>query len=111
MPTRRVKWIAGLPVVVILSVVMAEAAPQGAASPPDADFLEFLGSWNTGDAHPTWVDPFQLDDPVPVDAEPPNDKQLPADRRNEQKQTGTDETRSSKQQLPYPSRPEGGVRP
>ena len=111
MPTRRVKWITALPVAVILSVVLAEASPQGAAGLPDADFLEFLGSWNTGDDHPTWVDPFQLDDPVPVDAEQPNEKQLPADRHNERKHTGTDDERSSTQPSPYSVRPEGGVRP
>lgn len=111
MPTRRVEWITALPVAVALSVILAEASPQGAAGLPDADFLEFLGSWNTGDDHPRWVDPFQLDDPVMTDAEQPKEKQSPADRRNERKQTGTDDERSSKQPSPSSVHPEGGVRP
>jgi len=37
--------------------VLAAAAPPEATQAPDADFLEFLGSWHTGDSR--WVDPFQ----------------------------------------------------
>lgn len=36
--------------------VSAAAAPPEATPIPDADFLEFLGSWHTGDGR--WVDPF-----------------------------------------------------
>lgn len=47
----------------IVAVLMAQqtaAAPREAGPPPDTDFLEFLGSWHTGDD--TWIDPFQDDD-------------------------------------------------
>ncbi|ALA60938.1 hypothetical protein [Nitrospira moscoviensis] len=43
------------------AVSLAEAAPRDAMPAPDADFLEFLGSWHVGDER--WIDPFQLDDP------------------------------------------------
>lgn len=36
------------------------AAPREVAPVPDADFLEFLGSWHTGDDR--WVDPFRAAD-------------------------------------------------
>ncbi len=36
--------------------VSAAAAPPEAMQVPDADFLEFLGNWHTGDGR--WVDPF-----------------------------------------------------
>lgn len=32
------------------------AAPPEATQAPDADFLEFVGHWHTGDGQ--WVDPF-----------------------------------------------------
>lgn len=34
----------------------ASAATPEASQAPDADLLEFLGTWNTGDGR--WVDPF-----------------------------------------------------
>ena len=37
---------------------LAEAAPRDSGPPPDADFLEFIGSWHPGDDR--WVDPFHL---------------------------------------------------
>ena len=33
------------------------ASPPEATQAPDANFLEFLGNWHTGDGR--WVDPFQ----------------------------------------------------
>lgn len=47
--------------VVLGAVAMADAAPRDPLSPPDVEFLEFLGSWHTGDDR--WVDPFQVDEP------------------------------------------------
>ena len=41
-------------------VAGAQAAPREVAPVPDADFLEFLGSWHTGDDR--WVDPFRAAD-------------------------------------------------
>ena len=42
---------------------LAEAAPRDAGPVADLDFLEFLGSWETGDGK--WVDPSHLDE-MPV---------------------------------------------
>lgn len=38
----------------------AQAASQEVVPVPEADFLEFLGSWQTGDNR--WVDPFRAAD-------------------------------------------------
>ena len=51
----RVNW---LLILVVLVAFRAEAAPQDSGPPPDADFLEFIGSWHTGDDR--WVDPFRI---------------------------------------------------
>ena len=51
----RVSW---LLILVVLVAFRAEAAPQDSGPPPDADFLEFIGSWHTGDDR--WVDPFRI---------------------------------------------------
>lgn len=40
--------------------VEAQAEPGEVVPVPDADFLEFLGSWHTGDDR--WVDPFRAAD-------------------------------------------------
>lgn len=45
-------------VAMALMAQMVEAAPRNSGPPPDADFLEFLGSWHTGDGR--WVDPFHV---------------------------------------------------
>jgi hypothetical protein len=46
---------------IVLSALSAEAAPEAPVQ-PDADFLEFLGSWSTGHARPQWIDPFNVQD-------------------------------------------------
>ena len=51
----RVSW---LLIPVVLVALRAEAAPQDSGPPPDADFLEFIGSWHTGDDR--WIDPFRV---------------------------------------------------
>ncbi|MEO5954932.1 MAG: hypothetical protein ABIR36_04470 [Nitrospiraceae bacterium] len=51
----QVSW---LLILVVLVAFRAEAAPQDSGPPPDADFLEFIGSWHTGDDR--WVDPFRI---------------------------------------------------
>lgn len=50
---------------------MAQAESPASVTAPDAEFLEFLGSWNTGDNR--WMDPFQVDDtnPAGVERRPP----------------------------------------
>lgn len=60
-------WILGLSAAATLSVVAAGAVPQGEVAPVEPDFLEFLGSWETGDDR--WVDPFLDDSPSEWDPE------------------------------------------
>ena len=58
MTTRRGSRTAGWTLWALLGVAQAAAAaPPEAAQVPDADFLEFLGSWHTGEDR--WVDPFR----------------------------------------------------
>lgn len=47
----------------------AQAASEEVAPAPEADFLEFLGSWQTGDNR--WVDPFRAADLSEVQAGAP----------------------------------------
>jgi hypothetical protein len=56
---------------------MAQAEVRNSVIAPDADFLEFLGSWNAGDGR--WTDPFQVDDPSNLEG---------ADRRREPRSYG-----------------------
>jgi hypothetical protein len=111
MSTRRDKWITGLPAAVILAVVIAEAAPPSAADPPDTDFLEFLGSWTSGDEQPKWVDPFQLDDPVLIESEQPDDRRSPRDRRDDPTQKQRHDDNPSQEPSSSSVRPGGGLKP
>ncbi|MEQ1654840.1 MAG: hypothetical protein ABL960_04000 [Nitrospira sp.] len=49
------------------------AAPPEAAQAPDAEFLEFLGNWHTGDGR--WVDPFHAAELSGVEAVAPQKDQ------------------------------------
>ncbi|MEW6247381.1 MAG: hypothetical protein AB1555_11840 [Nitrospirota bacterium] len=51
-------------ILLVVAVQVSDAAPREADSLPEADFLEFLGSWRTEDG--TWVDPFQQDEELPA---------------------------------------------
>lgn len=57
MTTARVSWMI---VAVVGAMAIANAAPHDPTPAPDTDFLEFLGSWHTGDDR--WIDPFQVDE-------------------------------------------------
>lgn len=96
--TPRGSW---LMVTVILVAQMAEAAPRDSGPPPDADFLEFLGSWQTGDGR--WVDPFYIDEvPTPETGEQDSasrrpeagvgTKKWPTETTHESNRKGTDVT-------------------
>jgi len=61
-----------------LLINQVQAAPRDAASPPDTDFLEFLGSWHTGDDK--WIDPFQVDDSPALEANEPAPAPTPTQR-------------------------------
>lgn len=56
---------------VLLVAPLVAAAPPVAEPPPDMDFLEFLGSWQTRDGR--WVDPLQVEDLPPGELEPESD--------------------------------------
>lgn len=91
----------------ILSALGAEAAPQSAPS-PDADFLEFLGSWSTEDARPRWIDPFQMREfPIDETVNP-----APAARSESRDRLSKPQTdRPSSQRSPDPSRTGEGAKP
>ena len=87
-------------VAVILVAQIAEAAPPDSGPLPDADFLEFLGSWQTGDDR--WV-PFYVDEVPgletkeqdspsrrPESRSPTQQRQVETNK--ESSQTGTDST-------------------
>jgi len=91
----RVSW---LMVAVLLVAQIAQAAPRDIGEPPDIDFLEFLGSWNTGEER--WIDPFDVGE-VPAletrdqDSEPRRSeagdqtKRRPAEKARESSPNGT----------------------
>lgn len=96
--TPRVSWMV---LAVVGAVTMVDAAPRDPVPPPDADFLEFLGSWHTGDDR--WVDPFQVDDASGAERDEHNQdvgSRGDRERRNphadvpqdESRQAGTDST-------------------
>ncbi|HJT19908.1 MAG TPA: hypothetical protein VJ746_05535 [Nitrospira sp.] len=67
---------------IVLSALSAEAVPEAPVQ-PDADFLEFLGSWSTGHARPQWVDPFNVQElPDQEVGNTPRTRQEPKDRMN-----------------------------
>ena len=108
MSTRLVNWTAWVSAGVALWLAAADAAQQGSVDPPEADFLEFLGSWNSGDKHPKWIDPFQLDDPALAGLEHPDEPASPSSRNDVSKRKSTETPAVSP---PNPVRPERGVKP
>lgn len=94
--TRRVNWS-----LCVLFWLVAEvyAAPRDAAPVPDAEFLEFLGSWHTGDDR--WIDPFhaadssgkESSDPQ-KDIRPPESQARPQTKRRESR--GEPDSKSSR---------------
>lgn len=85
---------------VVGAAALTNAGPREPAPTPDADFLEFLGSWHTGDDR--WIDPFQVDEaPSAKDGEGNHDARSRDDLeerntrlnpRDESKQQGRDTT-------------------
>lgn len=111
MPTRRDKWITGWSAAVVLWVVVGEAAPPTAADPPDAEFLEFLGLWSSGDDQPKWVDPFQLGDPMLLESDQTESSRTLRDRHDEPRQKTGNDDNLSRQPLPSLVRPGEGTKP
>lgn len=80
MTTPPVSWM----VLALVGVVaIANAGPRESVPAPDADFLEFLGSWHAGDNDHRWVDPFQLDETPGVEGG--KRSHVPADADRERK--------------------------
>jgi hypothetical protein len=98
-------------VIVLFTAVTVQAAPPTVDAPPDADFLEFLGSWDTGEPHQKWIDPFQLDDPALLEPDQPAGRSPQGDRRDEPRTRRTDDQTIPKQQAPDSARPGRGVTP
>lgn len=111
MPIRRGKWILGLPAAVVLSVVVATAATQGTTDQPDADFLEFLGSWSTGESRPRWIDPFQLDDPTLSETEQPDQQRMRRNRQDDSRKKPRDVESPTTQPAPDSVRSGERVKP
>lgn len=57
MTTRPVSWIV---LAVVCGAAIAQAEPREAVQAPDAEFLEFLGSWRMDDNR--WTDPFRINE-------------------------------------------------
>lgn len=111
MSTRRVNWIKGLPAVLLLWVVATEAAPVAVGDQPDADFLEFLGTWTSrDDKTKKWVDPFQLDEPVLSGTGEPTDDRSARDQRDPRQKQRHDDNPSPEPSA-SPVRPGGGMKP
>lgn len=91
-----------------LLIHLADAAPREAGPLPDTDFLEFLGSWHTGDDK--WVDPFQEDDPSVLEtresAPTPSE-----DSRNRSRMKRLGQEPSTDQDQPTSQRPRRDVTP
>jgi hypothetical protein len=102
----RVSWML---VAVVGGALTATAAMREQPTPADADFLEFLGSWQTGDDR--WIDPFQVDDTPGVDQ---GDSEQGHPSRNDREETASqsassgEETKRSKRDTTVPRR---GVKP
>ena len=112
MSTRRVNWINGLPAAILLWVVPVEAAPVAVGDQPDADFLEFLGTWTSGaEKTKRWVDPFQLDEPVLSESGEPTDDRSARDQRDDPRQKQRQDDNPSRERSASPVRPGGGMKP
>jgi hypothetical protein len=90
---------------------MAGAAPQEVENLPEADLLEFPGSWNIGDDHPKWIDPFQLEELASPKTNQQDRAKFKGNRRDEPKSHEGDDRTPTKQVLPDSVRPGGGVTP
>lgn len=89
--------------VLILGMATVGAAPSDVGITPDAAFLEFLGSWHTGDDR--WVDPFELE------TEPDSDHSIHLDDQKSGQAERTEERLNSKDPVnsdPSRSQPRSG---
>ena len=109
MPIRRGKWLLAALGTMGLLIHLAEASPRDAGPPPDADFLEFLGSWHTGDDK--WVDPFQEDDLSVVETSEPAPTPAPKDFRDRPGTKRMDSMPSTNQNEPASQDPRRDVTP
>jgi hypothetical protein len=94
---------------VVGAVAMAGAAPRDPAPVPDADFLEFLGSWHTGDDR--WVDPFQVDEATGVEHGEQNQDRSSRDKRDQKSEKATPPYDGSKQSERESTLPRRDVKP
>ncbi|MCI1278188.1 MAG: hypothetical protein LKG23_04290 [Nitrospira sp.] len=81
---------------VCLVASLVQAAPDPVPSPEEieADFLDFLGSWQNDSGR--WVDPFQVAEDLPVDHRPKSKTDVPGQRTSPSTQLkGSEQHRSS----------------
>lgn len=96
----------------VAAMLMAQqtaAAPREAGLPPDADFLEFLGSWHTGDDK--WIAPFQEDDLSELEVEEQTTEQPPRDVGERPRGPRGETNPSPRYQNPDSPHPREGVKP
>ncbi len=93
----------------LMAAQQAAAAPREVGPQPDTDFLEFLGSWQTGDDQ-TWIDPFQMDDPSEIE---PHESEVlsPKDSRGQPRMKRRNSEPSTTQQEPAPRGPRRDMTP
>jgi len=92
-----------------LLINQAQAAPRDAASPPDTDFLEFLGSWHTGDDK--WIDPFQVDDSPVLEAIEPAPTPTQRDSHDQSRSKRLEQESSASENQPASPPPRREVKP
>ena len=100
--TPRASWVAA---VLLWSAGEVAAAPPDPAPLPDAEFLEFLGSWHTGDDR--WIDPVHAVEMTGMERRAQQPGTSPADsaQPSRPKQGGTGERGARTQDRPSePSR-------
>ncbi|MBP8116673.1 MAG: hypothetical protein H8K05_05270 [Nitrospira sp.] len=90
-PAKRGLWLS-----VCLVASLVQAAPDPAPSPDEieADFLDFLGSWQNDSGR--WVDPFQVAEDLSVDHRPKSKTDVPGQRTSPSPRSkGSEQHRSS----------------
>src|SRR5215510_8303387 len=112
MSTLRGNWINCLSAAILLWGVTVDAGPVAVGDQPDADFLEFLGTWTSGDERTKkWVDPFQLDEPILSESGEPTDDRSARDQRDDPRQKQRQDDNPSREPSASPVRPGGGMKP
>ena len=86
----------------LLGIVLMGTAPPDVGNEPDADFLEFLGSWQMGEDR--WVDPFTVPSEIEFDHKAhPEDTNDPLRQQKAPNRELPDRGELSQQKSPLPA--------